>query len=115
VFILCSDFLETDLLECDQAWFRGRVMAESKDRGIEKPVYLSYLLRLWWEDESGREEKPNGPIREPVWRASLQDPSTGERRGFVSLAALFHFLWQATAGERGTGSLADESKEGGDA
>jgi len=47
--------------------------------------YLSYLLRLWQIKSGG----------ELVWRASLESPHTGERRGFASLEALFAFLrWQ---------------------
>jgi hypothetical protein len=48
----------------------------------EKPTrYYSYLLRLWQisSDES-------------IWRASLQTPGSGERRGFASLRELFDFL-----------------------
>ena len=44
--------------------------------------YLSYLLRLW--QTSDREER--------VWRASLESPGTGERRGFANLKDLFSFL-----------------------
>ena len=52
----------------------------------EQRSYLSYLLRLW-ETESGGEE---------VWRASLEDPRTGERKGFANLTDLFTFLEQET-------------------
>lgn len=52
--------------------------------------YLSYLLRLWRVDEDGRQ----------VWRASLEDPRTGERRGFTSLGQLMEFLlFQIKAGD----------------
>ena len=44
--------------------------------------YLSYLLRLWQTPSHG----------EPHWLASLENPGTGERRGFPSLKALFAFL-----------------------
>ncbi len=53
----------------------------------EQPDYLSYLLRLW----RGSDEE------EAVWRASLQSPHTGERRGFSSLAELFTFLENETS------------------
>ena len=43
--------------------------------------YFSYLLRLWREVEGTA-----------VWRASLQDPRTGERVGFASLDDLFKYL-----------------------
>ena len=44
--------------------------------------YRAYLLRLW-QVSSGESI---------VWRASLDDPSTGERKGFADLASLFAFL-----------------------
>lgn len=44
------------------------------------PDYFSYLLRFW----------RTGPDR--PWRASLEDPRTGERWGFGSLEALLDFL-----------------------
>ena len=44
--------------------------------------YVAYLLRLWEAQEGGS----------AVWRASLESPQTGERRGFASLADLFTFL-----------------------
>ncbi len=44
--------------------------------------YLAYMLRLWRVDANG----------EAVWRASLEDPHTGERRGFASLDRLFELL-----------------------
>ncbi len=48
----------------------------------QKTHYLSYLLRLWqtWDGDT------------QVWRASLQYPGTGQRRGFGSLAALVAYL-----------------------
>jgi hypothetical protein len=51
---------------------------------IEKqPVYHSYLLRLWLENEQSRS-----------WRMSLENAHTGERMGFACLDALFDFLYQ---------------------
>ena len=44
--------------------------------------YLSYLLRLW----------KVGDGAEVAWRASLQNPQTGERRGFPDPESLFRFL-----------------------
>ena len=44
--------------------------------------YAAYLLRLWQAEEG--EDAP--------WRASLESPQTGERRGFAGLAELFAFL-----------------------
>ncbi|MBN1400200.1 MAG: hypothetical protein JXA74_05145 [Anaerolineae bacterium] len=45
------------------------------------PRYRSYLLAFWEE----RHREPHG---QEVWRFSLQDPRTGERRRFASLEAL---------------------------
>ena len=44
--------------------------------------YAAYLLRLW-------RERTGQSIR---WRASLQDPHSGERAGVASLEELFEFL-----------------------
>ena len=45
------------------------------------PKYRVYVLRLW------RTESPD-----LFWRASLENPRTGERVGFESLERLFAFL-----------------------
>lgn len=47
-----------------------------------RPGHLSYLLRVWQTGSAGN----------VVWRASLENPFTGERRGFASLKDLFAFL-----------------------
>jgi hypothetical protein len=44
--------------------------------------HLAYLLRLWRVD--------NGA--EAIWRASLQDVRTGERRGFAGLDEVIAYL-----------------------
>ncbi|MCC6187949.1 MAG: hypothetical protein IT318_02865 [Anaerolineales bacterium] len=44
-------------------------------------MYRAYLLRLWRTPGTG-------------WRATLQDPSTGQRRAFATLALLMEFLEQ---------------------
>jgi hypothetical protein len=54
---------------------------EQKESG-EVPGYRSYLLRLWREMGTGS----------TWWRASLQDPRSGERVGFAHLDELFAFL-----------------------
>lgn len=48
--------------------------------------YLSYLLRLWLVERDG-----------PVWRASLENPSTAERHGFATLEQLVAFLRAETS------------------
>jgi hypothetical protein len=44
--------------------------------------YHAYLLRLWQSGEEGSN----------TWRISVEDPHTGERRGFADLNSLFAFL-----------------------
>ncbi len=44
--------------------------------------YVSFMLRLWRAGNDGK----------PVWRASLEDPHTGERLGFASPGELFAYL-----------------------
>jgi hypothetical protein len=53
----------------------------------QPPRYRSYLLTMWEE----RSRDPDAPV---VWRFSLHDPHSGERRGFASLAALLAALQQ---------------------
>ena len=48
----------------------------------ERRRYRAYLLRLWWAGHDG----------EAGWRASLEEPHTGTRYGFATLAQLFDFL-----------------------
>ena len=47
-----------------------------------KKKYRSYLLRLWAEDTNGKS----------TWRISLENPFSGERRGFASLKDLCAYL-----------------------
>ena len=44
--------------------------------------YFSYMLRLWETSDGERQ----------MWRASLESPGGGERRGFASLQSLIDFL-----------------------
>lgn len=55
--------------------------------------YVSYLLRMWQESEKGA-----------VWRASLQNPHTGDLVCFATLDDLFDFL----GGEVGLEPAADK-------
>ena len=59
----------------------------------EPPRYRSYLLTLW--EERGRD--PDVPV---VWRFSLGDPRTGQRRPFATLGALIAALEREMAGTR---------------
>ncbi len=48
----------------------------------ERKRYFSYLLRVWLAEEGSQ----------PQWRASLEDPLTGERQGFSSLEDVCRYL-----------------------
>jgi len=76
-------------------------MKVTKDKS---PFYFSYLLRLW-----------GGGNGESIWRASLENPMTGERRGFASLKELFAFLQAQADGQTSptsaTGQDVDQTDE----
>ncbi len=48
----------------------------------QRADYFSYLLRMWL----------TGSESNAIWRASLEDPFTGELEGFASLVDLFASL-----------------------
>jgi hypothetical protein len=60
-------------------------MSEAARPSQPRP-YRAYLLRLWQVEGDSR----------PEWHASLEDPHTGERRGFADLARLFEYLEEQT-------------------
>ncbi len=49
---------------------------------IQPRPYVSYLLRMWKAEEAGK----------LVWRASLENPHTGQLVYFASLLNLYLFL-----------------------
>jgi hypothetical protein len=57
------------------------------------------MLRLWQVSHEG----------ELTWRASLESPHTGERRGFASLEALFAFLKEQTKSQPQPQAVGTES------
>jgi hypothetical protein len=81
-------------------------MSQGRKRRREPPDYVAYLLRLWRETGGERSQ----------WRASLQNPHTGERVGFSSLQGLFAFLEEETGpGLPGSESGTDQERESGGA
>ena len=64
-------------------------MTHERQEVGEARDYVAYLLRLW--REKGGESTQ--------WRASLQDPHTGEKVGFASLEVLFAYLLRVVAEE----------------
>jgi hypothetical protein len=67
-------------------------------------AYQAFLLRLWQEQRDGQ----------TLWRASLENPHTGERLGFAGLTQLFAYL-QKQAGSPGQSPDMDGKSSGGDA
>lgn len=63
-----------------------------------KKKYRSYLLRLWLEDTDGKQ----------VWRISLENPFSGERRGFASLKDLCAYLNEKVQEENEKQEVSDE-------
>ena len=61
-------------------------------------TYLSYLLRLW---QAGSRDGKS------VWRASLENPHTGERQAFGDVEALVAFLADRTSSPAGVKSILD--------
>ena len=68
------------------------------------PCYRCYLLTCWGEQS-------HDPLAPVVWRFRLEDPHTGQRRGFASLEALVAVLEQELTDEGTYGSEAEDSTE----
>lgn len=58
-------------------------------------TYVAYMLRLWQSGSQGGN---------PLWRASLEDPATGERLSFSDINTLFAFLSERTRSITDTGA-----------
>jgi hypothetical protein len=82
----------------------GVAMTHKRMGAVEARNYFAYLLRLWRE-RSGESSR---------WRASLQDPHSGERVGFANLEELFGYLRRETDDlpERDGGELGNEGRNG---
>ncbi len=65
--------------------------------------YVAYLLRLWQVE--AEEDAP--------WRASVECPQTGERRGFASPDELFAFLEKEIGEAVQAQMVADRGERGG--
>ena len=69
--------------------------------------YISYLLRLW----RANGDKAQGRDEKVVWRVSLEDAHTGERRGFASLDELFDFLRRRIGGVSVVNGVEEDDSE----
>lgn len=78
-------------------------MGAAAEESREGSHYLSYLLRLWCE---GSDSAP-ATATKMAWRASLQDPHTGQRLGFGGPDEMFAFLSSQMA-VRSSGECGDE-------
>jgi len=58
----------------------------------DPPHYRTFILTLW-------EERNRDKDSSRVWRFRLEDPRSGQRRGFSSLEALVEALKQVMAEE----------------
>ncbi len=58
------------------------MVPDQKNNKLDKKKYRSFLLRLWQVEAE----------KKHVWRFSLEDPITGERKGFVNLGELTNYL-----------------------
>lgn len=58
------------------------MLIDEQEKFNEGRGYRSFLLRLWSVDLDGKR----------AWRFSLENPVTGERRGFANLGELLVFL-----------------------
>lgn len=59
-----------------------------KPSSAERPRHITFLLRLWCVDETGRSN----------WRAALEMPETGQRLGFATLEQLIVYLFDFCEG-----------------
>lgn len=93
----------------------GQVREPNSGQVSEQRSYLSYLLRLWRmscddEVESCVHSDSFHSTGRRGWRASLENPHTGERLGFGSLEDLYGFLCaQAGLGQPAAGDQGRES------
>lgn len=63
--------------------------------------YSSFLLRVWLVEDKDP----------PVWRASLEDTRSGERKGFASIEALVKFLREQTGPLTAPNQVGKEGKK----
>lgn len=57
---------------------------DQKNSELDDNKYRAFLLRLWQVDVEETH----------AWRFSLEDPVTGERKGFAHIAKLMSFLME---------------------
>lgn len=66
----------------------------------ERLAYLSYLVRLWRDDNQDKgcrvDEAPSHRVEKAIWRASLESALSGKQQSFASLDELFAFLRRET-------------------
>lgn len=71
---------------------------------VRHGAYVAYMLRLW---------RAGSRAGQPVWRASLENPHTGERLAFGDGNALLDFLTDLMAAAAEDQEMPDVSGQGG--
>lgn len=64
----------------------GLATQGQQENPSQESGYLAFLIRLW-KDRAGS-----------PWRASIENPHTGERASFAELPLLFEYLQDRTSG-----------------
>lgn len=82
---------------CPPRFYARSELESNHAMSHDRPRYLSYLIRMW---------RVKG-MRGWQWRASLEDPGSGERHAFPSLELMFSFLQTQT----GHPELDDQGEE----
>ncbi len=67
----------------------------------ERSRYQVYILRLWRKPADAADAVESATSAEPsaAWRFVLEEPQTGQRRGFADFGALMSFLEMELQGQ----------------
>jgi hypothetical protein len=65
--------------------------------------YHAFLLRLWRAEVTS--------TGSPFWRASLENPHTGERLGFATLEQLFAYLLELSEAAEQPAAISDNAED----
>ena len=80
--------------------------------GEQRSRYQVYVLRMWRESASSADsvdsaesaESAGSAKQTALWRFVLEEPKTGQRRGFANFAALMAFLEWELQGQEAIGN-----------
>jgi hypothetical protein len=77
-------------VELYHKYSKNRSLGPNMSMSRDPTRYRAFLLTLW-------EERNRDAGSPPVWRFRLEDPRTGQQRGFASLESLVEALKQVIA------------------